>query len=180
MAGGRHPGWGTANRIVPLGDTYLELVSVVDVREAARSPFGRWVAGAGTSGAPFGWAVRTTELDRLAMHHGLRITSGSRARPDGGMLHWRLAGLGEAMREPSLPFFLEWAPGSELPGSQPLEHDAGAVVIAELHLRGDAARIADWLGPHELPLTVQRGGPAVTRVVLSSDRGEIVLRGGTS
>src|SRR5207253_9345067 len=26
IRGGRHPGWGTANRIVPLGQTYLELV----------------------------------------------------------------------------------------------------------------------------------------------------------
>src|SRR6476469_4083347 len=30
VAGGRHPGWGTANRIVPLGDAYLELVAIVD------------------------------------------------------------------------------------------------------------------------------------------------------
>jgi hypothetical protein len=30
VEGGRHPQWGTANRIVPLGDTYLELVSVAD------------------------------------------------------------------------------------------------------------------------------------------------------
>jgi hypothetical protein len=30
VEGGRHTGWGTANRIVPLGDSYLELVAVVD------------------------------------------------------------------------------------------------------------------------------------------------------
>ena len=28
--GGRHPGWGTAICIVPLGDAYLELVTAVD------------------------------------------------------------------------------------------------------------------------------------------------------
>ena len=38
--GGRHAGWGTANRIVPLGQTYLELVAVVDPKEAAHSAFG--------------------------------------------------------------------------------------------------------------------------------------------
>src|SRR3954453_3346382 len=37
LEGGRHPGWGTANRIVPLGETYLELVAIVDEDEAARS-----------------------------------------------------------------------------------------------------------------------------------------------
>ena len=53
------PGWGTANRIVPLGEAYLELVTVVDDPEAAQSPFGRWVAEAGpTLAEPLGWAVR--------------------------------------------------------------------------------------------------------------------------
>ena len=30
IQGGRHTGWGTANRIVPLGGSYLELIAVVD------------------------------------------------------------------------------------------------------------------------------------------------------
>src|SRR5918994_6149300 len=46
LEGGRHPSWGTANRIVPLGGAYLELVAIVDEAEAARSPFGGWVAQA--------------------------------------------------------------------------------------------------------------------------------------
>jgi hypothetical protein len=44
VKGGRHPDWGTANRIVPLGDSYLELIAVVDQAAAADSSFGRWVA----------------------------------------------------------------------------------------------------------------------------------------
>jgi hypothetical protein len=40
IEGGRHGGLGTANRIVPLVDTYLELVAVVDETEAAGSAFG--------------------------------------------------------------------------------------------------------------------------------------------
>ena len=48
VAGGRHPGWGTANRIgVLLGDTYLELVRCG--RSRTRPPAaisGRWVAAA--------------------------------------------------------------------------------------------------------------------------------------
>src|SRR5262245_53549604 len=34
LPGGRHPGHGTGNRIVPLGDSYLELMGVVDEVEA--------------------------------------------------------------------------------------------------------------------------------------------------
>jgi hypothetical protein len=40
VAGGRHPGHGTGNRIVPLGDSYLELMAVVDEDEASASPLG--------------------------------------------------------------------------------------------------------------------------------------------
>lgn len=41
IEGGRHPGWGTANRLVPLGAAYLELVTGVDEAEASNSDFGR-------------------------------------------------------------------------------------------------------------------------------------------
>src|SRR5262245_13448232 len=41
--GGRHRDFGTANRIIPLGSTYLELVAVVDPGAAAGSSFGWWV-----------------------------------------------------------------------------------------------------------------------------------------
>ena len=36
LDGGRHPGLGTANRIIPLGSAYLELLGVVDETEARR------------------------------------------------------------------------------------------------------------------------------------------------
>ena len=43
VEGGRHRDWGTANRIVPLGNCYIELIAVVDEAVAAESAFGRWV-----------------------------------------------------------------------------------------------------------------------------------------
>jgi hypothetical protein len=172
LQGGRHPGWGTANRIVPLGDAYLELVAVADDDEAAASPFGRWVAGA-PSGRPLGWAVRTDRLDEVARRHRLTIASGSRERRDGRVLRWRLAGVEQAAAEPALPFFIEWGAGTELPGrSAP---DATRATLARIELRGDADRLAAWLGPHELPVAVRPGAPAVTRIVLRGPAGEIVL-----
>jgi hypothetical protein len=71
-------GWGTANRIVPLGDTYLELVAVVDQAEAKRSAFGSWVAAAsGAVARPLGWAVRTDALDEVASRLELSVATGS-------------------------------------------------------------------------------------------------------
>jgi hypothetical protein len=166
--GGRHPGYGTANRIVPLGDSYLELVTVADEAEAARSPFGSWVARAQSEGGgPLGWAVRTHALDDVAHRLGLTIRAGSRANRSGETLRWRLAGLERAAEEPALPFFIEWAQGAPFPGRIPVHHPAGAVRIAELRLAGDGDRIADWLGGRRLPITVRAGAPAVVGIVLT-------------
>jgi hypothetical protein len=176
VEGGRHPGWGTANRIVPLGAAYLELVAVVDPAEAAQSPFGSWVAGVRPGSVrPFGWAVRTDDLDAVARRLGLTVAAGSRATPDGRLLRWRLAGIEQAAAEPSLPFFIEWGDGTPLPGRTAADHPAGAVRIARLELEGDADRVRSRLGGRNLPITVRPGPPAVTGVVLAGAAGTIVV-----
>ena len=89
--GGRHRDFGTANRIIPLGSTYLELVAVVDPGAAAASSFGWWVdRGAMDEGRLIGWAVRTSALDEVAGRLELPIRSGSRLTPAGTELRWRV------------------------------------------------------------------------------------------
>jgi len=176
IEGGRHPGWGTANRIVPLGDAYLELVTVVDQTEAAQSPFGSWVASvAGTLAGPFGWAVRTHHLDDVADRLGLSVSRGSRLDRSGKRLRWQSAGIEQAALEPPLPFFIEWQAGTPLPGSARRADALGALAIASLRLTGDSDRLNEWLGRHSMPISVRRGGPAVTGITLAGPAGEIVL-----
>ena len=176
IEGGRHPGWGTANRIVPLGDAYLELVAVVDEAEAAQSVFGRWVAGVHPGLArPLGWAVRTHQLDDVARRLGLTVYAGSRAGRDDRRVRWRVAGIEQAAGDSSLPFFIEWANGTSLPGRAPASHRAGAVQIAKLQLDGDADRLTAWLGGHRLPITVRPGAPGVAGILLAGVAGEIAL-----
>jgi len=173
VEGGRHPGWGTANRIVPLGDAYLELVAIVDESEARQSLLGRWVAARrGGLARPLGWAVRTDGLDDVAERLGLAVHSGSRDLPGGGVVRWRMAGLEQAVAEPSLPFFLEWAPGTPFPGRTAAAHPAGAVRIAALELEGDADRLAVWLGEHDLPIRVRPGEAAVAVIELTGASGK--------
>jgi len=176
IEGGRHPGWGTANRIVPLGEAYLELVTVLDEAEAAQSAFGSWVAAAHpTLARPLGWAVRTPHLDDVARRLDLTVAAGSRVARNGQLLRWRLAGVEQAAAEPSLPFFIEWGRGTRFPGRAPAAHRAGAVELAALQLDGDTDRLAAWLGSHRLPITVRTGAPAVASIVLKAATGEIVL-----
>lgn len=176
IEGGRHPGWGTANRIVPLGDTYLELVTVVDQAEAAQSLFGRWVASAaGPLSGPFAWATRTHRLDDIAGRLGLTVSTGSRIDPSGRRLRWRVAGLERAAKEPSHPFFIEWEDGTPLPGRARRADQSGPLAIVSLRLSGDPDRLTAWLGRHDMPITVRPGPPAVTGITLAGSVGEIVL-----
>jgi Glyoxalase-like domain len=116
--GGRHPALGTANRLVWLGDTYVELVTIVDESVAAGSWLGMPVAAALTTGGGFAsWAVASDDLDGdVASFRGLGADygdpfDGERRRLDGDVVRWRLAipsRLGPA--EP--PFLIEHDPGS--------------------------------------------------------------------
>jgi len=161
VEGGRHQGLGTANRIVPLGETYLELVAVVDDAEAAAGGFGSWVAG-GDLPRLLGWCVRTDDLDEASNRLGLTAADGSRERPDGTVLRWRMAGLERSADEPSLPFFIEWGPGTPYPG----ETLAQSATIDELRLQGDSDRIEQWVEGANLPLSIREGEPALVAVVL--------------
>jgi hypothetical protein len=170
--GGRHRDFGTANRIIPLGSAYLELVAVVDPAAAAASSFGWWVdRGATEEGRLIGWAVRTSDLDEIAGRLEIPIRSGSRATPAGTELRWRSAGIEEAIAEPCLPFFIEWDEGMSLPGTT----DPLPATIAGLVLEGNPDRVAAWLGDHSLPIRVHLGPAEVAAVVLSTPAGQIVL-----
>ena len=149
---------------------------MVDDPEAAQSPFGRWVGGVHPKlRQPLGWAVRTHQLDDVAQRLGLTVEAGSRAGRDGQLVRWRVAGIEQAAAEPSLPFFIEWASGTSLPGRPLVTHRAGAVRIAELQLDGDADRLTAWLGGQRLPITVRPGAPALAGILLTGAAGEITL-----
>jgi Glyoxalase-like domain len=163
VEGGRHQGFGTANRIVPLGETYLELVAVVDRAEAAASGFGSWVGG-GERPRLLGWCLRTDALDAVARRLGLTIADGSRARPDGTVLRWRMAGLERSAEEPSLPFFIEWGAGTPYPGRAL----AQSALIEQVRLQGDPDRVEEWLSGADVPISVSEGRPALRSIVLDN------------
>jgi hypothetical protein len=175
--GGRHERWGTANRIVPLGDQYLELVAAVDARMAAQTPFGRGVLERAAGGG--GWftiAAVADDLDALASRLGIEVDSGSRTRPDGESIRWRMAALDDPRREPWMPFFLTWDVGQDLhPGRARAGHGVRATGIAWVDVGGDADRLREWLGGDELPIRVRDGEPGIHKVAISIADGELVI-----
>ena len=177
LVGGRHAGWGTANRIVPLGDQYLELIGVVDEAEAAATTFGRSVLERTEAGE--GWytiAVASDDVVLIGERLGLEVDAGSRERPDGEVLRWRMAGLDDPRREPWMPFFLTWdVPGRCTRGA--LGRATASVPRASPGSRSAATQSAlpAWLGDEELPIRVTSDEPQIRRVALATADGELVI-----
>jgi glyoxalase-like protein len=176
VPGGVHPGWGTANRIVPLGDAYVELIAVVDLLVGRTTVLGRALLELTADGVDRWFAVclADTQLEATAARLGLKVEPGTRTRPDGAELRWRGAGLDDDPREAWMPFFIAWDVPAELhPGRTPIRHDTEVTGIGSIEIAGDASRLRDWLGPDgdALPLTIVDGDPGVRAVELSAGGG---------
>jgi len=154
LPGGRHVGQGSHNRIVPLGDGYLELMAIHDPEEAATNPFGEVLLEVLPVERLVGWAVLVDDIDAVAQRLGTPLLT---VRRD--TLGASVTGVQEALREPTLPFFI----GANARGARPGElRDAGGLTWIEV--AGDAARLRDWLGGAELDVRVVAGEPAVRAI----------------
>jgi hypothetical protein len=116
--GGRHDALGTFNRLIWLGDSYLELIGVFDRALAAAS----WL-GAPTlrtldmGGGLATWAIATDELDHDVA--ALRPTGsdlgepivGARRRTDGRVVRWRVS-MPHQLGPDDPPFLIEHRPTS--------------------------------------------------------------------
>jgi hypothetical protein len=98
--------------------------------------------------------VAVDDVDPVVARLGTTVTT---LRREG--LSARLTGVAEAMREPSLPFFVSRDPGVGDPGA---EGDAGG--ITSIEVAGDAKRLEHWLDSTALPIRVVDGPPAVRAV----------------
>lgn len=181
VPGGRHPGAGTANMIVPLGSSYLELIACVDSQEAAENPLSRRVTGALERGSLLAaWAIRVPDLGPVQARlrelglDGTGIRDGSRRRPDGAVLHWRSLHVGQGL-DPAVPFFIEWdVEEAAYPGAVEVAHSTGEVRLMAVRATSprptELAELVARLAGAALPLEVIDGPvEALTEVVLSVD-----------
>lgn len=144
VPGGRHDGHGTANRLVPLGDAYIELIAVVDSDEAGESGFGSWVTSrADTSGAD-AIAIRTDNLDAVCRRLDLEPLAMSRRTATGDELRWRIAGI-DRLVATGLPFFIQWDTDPSLhPGTATANHPGGDLALGGVVISGDEPSLRRW------------------------------------
>jgi Glyoxalase-like domain len=178
VPGGRHEGWGTANWIIPLGPSYIELIGVADPGEAAGSFLGRHLTAVLKEGERFvGWVLRADRFDETVARLGLVPSEGSRTRPDGTTLRWRSADAELTMADPSRPFFIEWLMPADLhPGRMEAPHRVRPQGISRVEVRGDERTVRSWVAHEGLAVRVVPGPPALVAVRVGTAGGEVVIR----
>ncbi len=178
IEGGVHPAWGTGNRIVPLGATYVELIAVVDPVTAATTGLGRRVGeAAARGGGPLVWCLGTDDITGVAGRLGLAVSGGSRRRPDGVELRWRSAGLEAALLESWRPFFISWEVAPEAhPGRGIVEHRVGSPGIGWVEVACEPSALVAWLGDEGLPVRLVPGRAGLRGFGLSRTGGTIEIR----
>jgi hypothetical protein len=143
-AGGRHDAQGTFNRLVWLGDSYIELMGVFDERLAAAAWWGRHALAvlerAESGGERAGYMGVVLASDDLAADAALVMGRGSvlglpeaggRNRPDGRVVRWRLSHAPNPDPDLGLLFLIEhdpsgadWSP-AERAERAAMEHPLG-------------------------------------------------------
>jgi hypothetical protein len=110
--GGEHPGRGTANALVSLGQgRYLEILAHASKTARLDPSWGDSFRHGSLT--PVGWALHSRDLARTVADlrkAGLPVSTpqpGSRKRPDGSTLTWRTAAL-EGPQLSLSPFFIQW------------------------------------------------------------------------
>jgi hypothetical protein len=180
LEGGRHPGRGTANLIVPFGRQYLELLAVVDDTEAAASAQGRPVVAALTRRGPglARWSVQPDDIEATAVRVGHPVEHRQRVRPDGTVVTWRSVAVDAAWTEPWRCAFMVWDDPATHPARLLQAHPNGATGFARLDVTvPDVDTALEWTGGR-LPAGVVLGvgpDPGPSKLCLSSPDGDIPI-----
>ncbi len=152
--GGRHEKAGTFNRLIFLGDTYVELIGVWDRALAAANPIGAAALSALDAGTPglVTWAIATDDARREVA--SLRAAGspigdavpGERIRPDGEAVRWHVA-TAPPLAAGRPPFLIE--------------HEAGGPEWSDEARRARAAFVHPFGGRARIVgLELAVGGPA--------------------
>lgn len=179
--GGVHPGRGTQNALLSLGDRhYLEIIAPTAEGPAPDAPpqtkadvdFLRKL----TAPRLVGWAAHPGNLDEFAARlreAGIAFQGpqpGSRQRPDGGILHWKTLNLKDD-HGGVLPFFIEWSADSIHPSA---DSPHGAELRRFAIAGPDPAALATICRLLKLDVQIERSDKPQLRATISGVRAKVM------
>ena len=173
--GGVHPGRGTRNALLSLGERrYLEIIAPDPKQsEIVHYPQLRSM----TDPRLIGWAVHPPDIAAIAKQlreNKIAFTGpddGSRKRPDGRVLTWKTLNLADD-RHGLLPFFIEWSADSVHPSVDALK---GCTLDYFEVLSAEPEELAAAFKRIGLDLPVQRSDKARLRAVITGPKGDLGL-----
>jgi len=177
--GGQHPGLGTHNALVSLGDcTYLEIIAPDPAQPAPARPRPFGLDGLVKPGLR-AWAAAPDDLDaavRAARANGFdygEIVTRQRRTPDGGELTWRMTAYPHSPLVAVVPFLIGWGNGSHPAPAAP----AGLTLEEFAISAPDPAGVSRQLRAVGLNLPVEHADEPVLCAVLAGPEGRrVVLR----
>jgi hypothetical protein len=178
--GGVHPGRGTRNALLSLGQLhYLEVIAPDPAQTATPTTRAELPAMLKrlTSPTLVDWAVHTSDIvgvaDRLRKA-GITFqgpSAGSRARPDGKMLHWQTLNL-DNDREGLLPFFIQWGADSVHPS---VDAPAGCKLESFAVVSPESALLSSEFQKLGIDVQVASGNSARLRAIIAEPKGKFDL-----
>jgi alkylation response protein AidB-like acyl-CoA dehydrogenase len=178
VPGGQHPGAGTRNALIRLGElTYLEIIGPDPDQPKPAQPRRFGIDELKTSRLVT-WAAKGSDLEAFAQkakQHGVdlgRMLPGSRRRPDGVLLSWRLTASPSSIADGIVPFFIDWGatehPASSLP--------KGCTLVSLRAQHHNAERVRGMLAAVGVDLRVEQSEGAALIATIRTPRGNVELR----
>lgn len=174
IIGGIHPGRGTRNALMSLGDgVYLELLAP-DPAQAVDNEELRELRGLRRP-TPVGWAVSSDDEQRLrsmltAAGWALSPSRpGSRRKPDGSQLRWVIFGY-ESLDHPLAPFFIVWTD----PALHPSRTSPAGCRLADLRIEDlQPDQLRRTIAPLRLRVRVEMGERRRMELALACPTGNV-------
>ena len=171
--GGQHPGRGTQNALLSLGPrTYLELIAPV----SGPPPEMEFLSSLQEL-TPIGWAIGAKDLDATKSRleaAGFQVSAprpGSRVRPDGQILQWRTAAIGNVPGDLT-PFLIEWSAQTPHPATT----SPGGCTLESMEIVGaDVESLAKLVAELGLGTVVRSGKATGLTLKLSCPAGPVTL-----
>src|SRR5271157_3036154 len=178
--GGVHPGRGTRNALLALGPLhYLEVIAPDPAQTEIPKTRAELPAMLKKLTSPLliNWAVHTSDIVGVAERWkkaGIAFqgpTPGSRARPDGTMLHWQTLNL-DNDRDGLLPFFIQWGADTVHPS---VDAPKGCTLESFAVVGPDSASLSADFQKLGISVEVASGETARLRARIVGPKGTLVL-----